>query len=1113
MKTTDCSPASRLREFFLKALEQRAGSERAAYLDSACGEDTPLRASIEELLAHHHDDSFLEDSPAGMTGTDPRQPPAENPPAEILNGRIGRYKLLQRIGEGGCGVVYMAEQEEPIRRRVALKVIKLGMDTNSVIARFEAERQALALMDHPNIARVLDAGATEAGRPYFVMELVRGIKITEYCDQEHLPTRERLDLFIKVCQAIQHAHQKGIIHRDIKPSNILITLHDGVPVPKVIDFGIAKATTDQRLTDKTLFTALEQFLGTPAYMSPEQAELSGLDIDTRSDIYSLGALLYEMLTGKTPFDSKELLASGLDAMRRTIREKEPVRPSTRLSTMVALDLTAIVHKRQSESVKLINLLRGDIDWIVMKCLEKDRSRRYETANALASDLQRYLNNEAVLARPPTTSYRFQKLVRRNRLTFVAATLVVTALALGAVVSTWQAVRATRAQQVSIAQRKLADLQSALEAWKEGDLPRATNLIEASRPARGQAPSFEWRYLHQLCRDQSYATFGSPNDKCDSCIFIGRDLLLLGHGNLLTIHDLATGKEELLIQDPDGIGLIAVSPANTNVLAVAADDGRIKIWDMTTRTVSMVLEGHPDSTVIDLNFSPNGRLLSSTSDDVSSHKDNSVKIWDLASKNPKPIHTPYRYSYGAGGVVFSPDGRTLFFSGSESVIRSWDCERGMEAGAPLEGHTAWVHRLVISRDGLSMASAGGDGAVIIWNVGSRRVERKFLGSTTPVHSLTFSPDGRVLAAGLRDHTVRLWDCQTGEQLSVLGGHAKLVEQVRFSPDGRWLASRSRDGSVKVWNSTGALDGLVLRGTSVWLQDLDISPDGKHVACVASGSSVVKLWNLEKRRVTELKGHSSEIVMAAAFSPNGRILATGSHDQTVRLWDVNDDQPLGVLTNGFCVGSLAFSPDGGTLIAGGSGLSFLEEAAGGLQFWDVSSQKAIGTVSRDATNIVELALSRDGTVLATGHLDGTVSLWDAQSRGFLHRFPSQFGQRLISLAFSPTEPLLAASDMDGNIVIYNIKRMEVDGPPLKAHTFRVISLAFSPDGRTLASAGEGGGLKLWNVASRQLALTLNGHVGSVTGVAFSKDGNILASCGADSTIRIWLATSLQEIRELK
>ncbi len=360
----------------------------------------------------------------------------DTPAPEKPGDRISHYKLLQPIGEGGMGIVYMAEQEEPIRRRVALKVIKLGMDTKSVIARFEAERQALALMDHPNIAKVLDAGATAAGRPFFVMELVRGIRITDFCDQNHFNPHQRLDLFTRVCKAIQHAHQKGIIHRDIKPSNILVTLHDGVPVPKIIDFGVAKATRHQRLTDGARLTTFEQFIGTPAYMSPEQAELSWFDLDTRSDIYSLGVLLYELLTGLTPFDDCDLSQAGLDEMRRKIREDEPRKPSTRLSSMGPADAVDLTQRFQLPPPKLAAVVRGDLDWIVMKCLEKDRSRRYHTANGLAMDIQRYLDNEPVLARPPSAAYRFQKLVRRNRITFGTVSAVAAALIFGFVVSTW-----------------------------------------------------------------------------------------------------------------------------------------------------------------------------------------------------------------------------------------------------------------------------------------------------------------------------------------------------------------------------------------------------------------------------------------------------------------------------------------------------------------------------------------------------------------------------------------------------------------------------------------------------------------------------------------------------
>ena len=435
-----------------------AAAERAAYLDQACADDPALRQKIKALLRVHDDvGDFLENpaaavapspkpgAPYGPLGTIPINPA----PDEKVGASIGRYKLREKIGEGGCGVVYVADQEEPVRRRVALKVIKLGMDTHSVIARFEAERQALAMMDHPNIAKVLDAGATETGRPYFVMELVRGIRITEYCDQNNLSIPERLNLFTQVCQAIQHAHQKGIIHRDIKPSNILVTLHDGVPVPKVIDFGIAKAT-EGRLSDLTVYTELRQFIGTPAYMSPEQAEMTGLNIDTRSDIYALGVLLYELLTGQTPFDPKELIKAGLDEMRRTLREQEPQRPSTRLSTMLNADLTAVAKGHGTQPPKLISLIRGDLDWIVMKCLEKDRTRRYETANGLANDLKRHLNNEPVIARPPTNFYRFQKMVWRNKAAFAAATAVFAALIAGLGVSTWLFVRERHAQRETTA---------------------------------------------------------------------------------------------------------------------------------------------------------------------------------------------------------------------------------------------------------------------------------------------------------------------------------------------------------------------------------------------------------------------------------------------------------------------------------------------------------------------------------------------------------------------------------------------------------------------------------------------------------------------------------------
>src|SRR5262245_35733962 len=402
-------PVDRLNpEAIFTAARHLSPPERAAYLDQACAGEPAFRQRVERLLAAQAEiGSFLE-SPAPELDATLGQPSVTERPGTI----IGSYKLLEEIGEGGFGTVFMAEQTSPVRRKVALKVIKPGMDTKQVIARFEAERQALAIMDHPHIARVFDGGTTATGRPYFVMELVKGTPITDFGDQNQLTPRQRLELFVPVCRAVQHAHQKGIIHRDLKPSNVLVSRHDATPVVKVIDFGVAKAI-GQELTDKTLFTAFAQMVGTPMYMSPEQAGTSDLDVDTRSDIYSLGVLLYELLTGTTPFDKERFRSAGYDEMRRIIREEEPARPSSRVSTLGEAAST-VWENRRTEPRRLCRLLRGEVDWVVMKCLEKDRTRRYETADALAADLERYLADEPVQACPPSAWYRARKFVRRNR---------------------------------------------------------------------------------------------------------------------------------------------------------------------------------------------------------------------------------------------------------------------------------------------------------------------------------------------------------------------------------------------------------------------------------------------------------------------------------------------------------------------------------------------------------------------------------------------------------------------------------------------------------------------------------------------------------------------------
>ncbi|MBM3852740.1 MAG: tetratricopeptide repeat protein, partial [Verrucomicrobia bacterium] len=528
------STPDREESLFAEALS-RPKDQRTAFLEQACSDDDALRQRLTGLLAAH-------DAPETTLGIPVVQPIIRLD--ERLGTRIGPYLLLEKIGEGGCGTVFLAEQQEPVRRRVALKVIKLGMDSADVVARFEMERQALALMNHPNIANVLDAGATDTGRPYFVMELVVGTRITAYCDDHKLSLPERLGLFIQVCHAIQHAHQKGIIHRDIKPSNILVTVLDGVPVPKVIDFGIAKATQGQ-LADRTTLTALAQFIGTPVYMSPEQAELSGCDVDTRSDIYSLGVLLYELITGRPPFDPDSLLRAGLDEIRRHIREVDPPRPSTRLSTLTDADRATIALHRGTDVSRLSTLLRGDLDWIVMRCLEKERARRYDTANGLATDVQRYLNHEPVSASPPSTFYRTRKLVLRHKAFFAAAAVVTLALLAGTVVSTWQAVRATRAERLASArmlsektarqdadrQRQLAVDQSALATAARLDAEKQRKLAEERLRSETAARQDSERQKTVAEQERSRAQLAEKVAQAEALIsqavndFLQKDLLL------------------------------------------------------------------------------------------------------------------------------------------------------------------------------------------------------------------------------------------------------------------------------------------------------------------------------------------------------------------------------------------------------------------------------------------------------------------------------------------------------------------------------------------------------------------------------------------------------------
>jgi serine/threonine protein kinase/WD40 repeat protein len=1125
MKPSETISGSVERQLFVRALEKPVGEPRAAFLDGACGENAALRGRLEALLKKFESlGTFLEE-PA-VSAPDENKPRPAFPQQTVEMGavtekagdRIGRYKLLQQIGEGGCGVVYMAEQEEPVRRRVALKVIRLGMDTKNVIARFEAERQALALMDHPNIARVLDAGATETGRPFFVMELVRGIKITDYCDQNNLPTGQRLDLFIQICRAIQHAHQKGIIHRDIKPSNILVTIYDGIPLPKVIDFGIAKATTDQRLTDKTLFTQFEQFIGTPAYMSPEQAEMGGLDIDTRSDIYSLGVLLYELLTGKTPFDSKELLAAGLDEMRRTIREKEPMRPSTRLGTMLEGELTTTAKRRACEAPKLIHALRGDLDWIVMKALEKDRTRRYDTANGLATDLQRHLNHEAVIARPPSPFYRLRKLAQRNRLAFAAAAAVTITLVIGSVVSTWQAIRVEKAlkgeakqhrqadearqqaqanaQQAQLAQQRaeqtaadlrrnlyVADMGAASQALQDLRAGRARELVEKylhHEPGTEDLRGYEWRLLWQRSRPNYEYSFKAYQGWAHCAIF-----------------------------SPDGRWL------------ATCGDRLVIVWDYALRKQIKVLSNiDEDLDTRALAFSPDGHLLAAKA----GHRvlvwrtDTWEKIAALSGVEPSPNRN--------NAVLFSPDGSTLA-TRVEAGVAFWNTVTWQKAELLLPGTGSFSGNgrvMAYSADARILAVSDEDelqirDALAPLNVITNLI-RQPADRSKRVQSLAISPEH--VAVGYRDGVVALWRRATWNQVAFLKLPQTYLLGLDFSPNGALLAVGGHSEVVQLWAvksivQRAGVDStplLSLRGNLGDVNAISFAPDGQRLVS-ASADGTVKLWNpWQKPGQANLAGTRSAI----AFSPDGRLLAAVHADGLAHIWDVQRETDCGSIegldTSQDDLG-LAFSVDGSQL-----GLAVTN---GDIQLWRLPSLTSpTRTLKGDGNPVVAMRMSQEPEPQYIAVLN---RLQD-QYRYCLYDLRTDSPYRVIEtlrtkvtkvlwdplnkFAFSPDGALLALINLDHGITLFDLhhgtERRIGDNsePPFE-------NLTFSPDGsRLAASANSKSAISIWDINSGRGPLNFNiSSAMDLASLSITPDSKTLMTRDFDGMARFWSIALRKEI----
>jgi serine/threonine protein kinase/WD40 repeat protein len=1054
-------------EICLTALEKPTAQERSAYLDRACAGDDGLRLRVERLLrAESRVVDFLESPAPEIAAT------LVPTLTECTGTVIGSYKLLEQIGEGGFGIVYMADQQAPVRRRVALKIIKPGMDTRQVLARFKAELQALALMDHPNIARVLDAGATDSGRPYFVMELIRGVPITDYCDQNNLPVHERLDLFVQVCHAVQHAHQKGIIHRDIKPSNVLITLNDGRPVPKVIDFGVAKAL-NQQLTQETLFTRFSEIIGTPLYMSPEQAEMSSLDIDTRSDVYSLGVLLYELLTSSTPFDKERLRQAAYDEIRRIIREEEPPKPSRRISTLGATR-TAVAAHRQVDAHRLSQLVHGDLDWIVMKALEKDRAHRYETANNFAADVTRYLSDQPIEARPPSAVYRFEKFARRHKMGLLSAALVTLALVAGAGISLWQAIRATAAA-ASERQAQQATQQALLNLGEEQQATRRE--LQHTQEAREKATRELFESLvaqaraNRLSRrvGQRFGTF----EILGKAIAVARELKLPAERFLemrnealaaMALADLRVAKEWTGTSESgmdfnpalqryacgdfkgavyvrrigDGAEICRLpGPGPGETFPLFSPDGcllavahpglaRLQVWRLPRNETSelaqtpRVLMAKEPAKILDealhwnICFSPDSRQIAVR------HPDLSIGVFDLATAK----RVQHLASVGGTGTgVFNPAGRQLALIGQDGAqVRDLQTGKVLWKQS-LSGYGEW---LAWHPDGKTLAvgeaMTGGD-VISLWDVGSGKQIAKLEGLQGGGLRFAFNHAGTLLASTGWSGNLCLWDPLANRQL--FSTHVVGAFTPRFSPDDHLLATKE--------------DGNKLRIREI----------------AAAG---------EYRTLTANLVASKRPYGCSAISADGHLLAGGGGGSGpgVGLWDFSSGKLLAFLEGEGSHDFVLWEPSGALLTTGRNGL-FRRT---------VHRDQTTGMVHLDAPEKLPvpgghnmIAQSRDGRVLASAEFQGAVA-WHADQ-------PDQ----LIPLGSHP----------DARYV------------------------AVSPDGQWVVTGGFGhpGGAKVWVARTGKLEKDLP-VVGPFCRVVFSPDGKrLLTSAGLTPQIRAWHVGSWAEV----
>ena len=1026
-------------------------------------------ANLEELEAKLLDirvaeSATLNDFVRNSSGQNQSSTNSFEQPVSII---AGRYKLVKKIGEGGMGTVWEAEQINPVRRLVALKMIRTGMNSKNVLARFDAERQALAMMEHQNIAKVLDAGQLIDDRPFFVMELVHGTSLTKYCDSHRLSVNQRLELLVPICEAIQHAHQKGVVHRDLKPSNILVLHQDGKAVPKVIDFGLAKALQDgNHPNDKSSLTEFGQIVGTLQYMSPEQAELNPLDIDTRTDIYSLGAILYELLIGSPPIETETIAKDAIRIILHRIREDSPQRPSSRLSCASTEAVSGIAGRRQIESSKLQSMLAGELDWIVMKALEKDRSRRYGTATGLAEDITRFLEGDPVHARPPSNIYRIRKYIQKNRSLFASLCSTATALILATIISTWFGLEARKQKKeaeektiVAISQKNIAD-QKTLEAVaseqrlsaetkktedaldrSESTLSRTNLLLARSRWNEGlglEALELLFR-VPPKHRNLEWALERQTFERTDCRL----------NGNY---------RAECIAYSPDG-----------QLLAVGASDYTIKIWSIESHSEIATFQGHR-SQITSVTFSPDGKQLATGS------IDSTIRLWDLELKKERQKLVGFKGL--VNNVVFSPNGSILASAATDKTIRLWDLQSGKEKlKIDLEGQD--VKFLLFSPNGKLLASPIKN-SVTIWEVETGTKIRSVVANKCD-KGIWFAPDGNQLTTVSRDGATKIWDVRTGSQSWAYSAVADSVLDVAFSPDDRQIAALLDDGTVKLWDKRSGELISTHRSTNRAHQ-LAFSPSGDQLALNGPSVELIGLGSNSHLQNLSIQLESSD--SSASLNLDGSQLLLKRKCNSILAIDPMAMRPTRLLKcSQFNINATAFSPDGKTF-ATESGWTIDEEERSTIQLWDALTGEELRTFASKCELVTDLKFSSDGTALAavfsprirptivrcSKEIDCNVAadnlfrnfepgervydrviIWDVRTGKEIQRLV-ECQEQIIGLTFSPDNSQLAISsnDKDNNklLEVWNVK----DGT--RTHTRQYLAseicLAYSRDGRKLVVA---------------------------------------------------------------